>query len=280
MPAAGVARAVNPFKGTALSVEELQTALEASRLQTAALEEQLKQTTLTSEIQTVPLRKAAEAAQARTSVRTEELKLEATEKAAKDAAKAAAAEKEAERAAKAAAKSSKKKGKSGAAEAEGDQAAAPPPVIVPKAQVLSVMNIGGKLSAVLDFDGNTMVVENGTQTPRGVANIVDEHTVSLGGQTYKLSGSTLSRFTRSESSQQGLGPVGTSVPVSNTAAAGFGTPGTPLTFPASTTGVPPSARAGGVTLSPTTNTSGAGTPARLPPLQLPPGMTVLPPTGK
>lgn len=266
-------RQSNPFTGTSVTVEELQAELETARLRTAALEEQLKQTNLSQEISTVPLRKAVEAAQARASARAEMTKLEDLERAASAAREAeAAAKRESEAARKAARQSTKPKSKNNSSSSNEEQpvVAAPPPP--PSAIVMSIMSFGTSRSAVLDFGGNTLVVEQGGMTPLGQVNIVDENTVQMGGRSYKVSTATLSRYTRSEGSSTSTG---------NTAGAGLPsvtpmpqTPGAPAVVtgvrPSMPTGMPPGTSPAGIP-------SGTpGIPASLPPLQLPPGVSLLP----
>jgi hypothetical protein len=258
---------VNPFAGKPLSIEELQSELETARLRTAALEEQLKQTSLTSEIATVPLRKAAEAAQARVAARGEELKLESVEKAARDAAEVAAAEKAEQRAARAARAKAAKSTSANARASESAPALAP----VPRPTLLSVLTIGASKTAVFDFGGNTLMIEDGGLTPLGPVKIVDDRTVSLAGGTLKVSTVTLSRFA------QEVAPPG---PAS---AGGLGRAAAPAARPAGVSGGATSGQ--GMNIA-ATGTAGAGDPtgegagARLPPLQLPPGMTVLPASGR
>lgn len=270
-------RLANPFTGVAATVEELQAELETARLRTAALEEQLKQTNLSQEISTVPLRKAVEAAQARASARAEMTKLEELERNANAAKEAAAREREEAAAARKASKAGKKNAKNGqVATQEQPVVAAPPPP--PQASVMSVMSVGASRSVVLDFSGNTLVVEQGGMTPLGPVNIVDDNTVQLGGRTLKVSASTLSRYTRSETSTAAAGtanslPSVTTTPVPAAApTAGTITRPTAPNFPGSVGGIqgqqatPGAASASGM----------PGMPATLPPLQLPPGVSVLP----
>lgn len=268
-------RLANPFTGVAATVEELQAELETARLRTAALEEQLKQTNLSQEISTVPLRKAVEAAQARASARAEMTKLEELERNANAAKEAAAREREEAAAARKGSKAGKKNGKSNpAASDEQPVVAAPPPP--PQATVMSVMSVGASRSVVLDFSGNTLVVEQGGMTPLGPVTIVDDNTVQLGGRTLKVSTSTLSRYTRSETAttaaaQGGALPTVTTTPVAAPTAGTINRPTAP-NFPGSASG------SQGQQASPgAPSASGMpGMPATLPPLQLPPGVSVLP----
>jgi len=257
-PAASAPPVVNPFTQVRLSVEELQAELETSRLRTSALEEQLKQTNLTSEITSVPLRKGVEAAQARVSAKAEELKLTELERTARSQAQAESRAREAEREEAREAKRAKRARTTPASAQAQAQESVPPAPVVPT--LLSVVSMGSTRSAILDFSGNTLVVENGGTSPAGAVQILDAESVSVGGRKLKVSSVTLSRFSRSDQTQQADAsgaPIATAQPPRPAAQ--------PATQLSPTVGVP--------------STSGApadGLQARLPPLQLPPGMTVLP----
>lgn len=278
---------VNPFTGKPLSGEELQARLEASRMLTAALEEQLKQVTLAGEISLLPHRKGAEIASAKLGARGEQLKLQQLEHEAAEAARerrdAARRAKEAEKAAKDAAKR----------RAQAPVEVAPVAPVIPRPALVSVMQVGTQASAMLDFAGASLLVNDGEMTPLGPAHIVDSETVTLGGVPYRVSSSTLSRFAtpagvvapragasagrapaasavvggaQGSAADGQAGPAGQSreaAPVS--ASAGVLVPST----------VSPE-RAAAVAAESALVTGVSGTPARLPPLQLPPGLTVVP----
>lgn len=227
----------NPFTGKSLTVEQIQLKLEAAKLQTQTLEELLKQTNLNEELNNVPLRKAVEAAQARTSVKKEELaqhEMEGQVRAALAAAEAAARE------AKAAAQAAKPKtAKQKAAEAKQNAALfanAPAPLAPAPAKpvLLSVLDVAGAKSVVLDFSGATLVAADGDNTPAGTVRIIDGGSASLNGEIFKVRSNTLSRFVVSDpkldpDAKKG-GPL--SAPV---AMAGTPAPGTP----ASASALPP-----------------------------------------
>lgn len=250
---------VNPFTGRPLTAEELQRQLEAARLQTAALEELLKQTTLTSEIATVPLRKGSEQAQARLNTRNEELKLKELERVAKEAEAAAARQK-----ADAAESSKREKARAKnpqTTSTKGPSVEAMQPAPLARPTLLSVMDVGGSRSAVLDFGGNTLVVADGGVTPFGPISIGADHSVKLNGQPFKVSGSTLSRFQRSDTGDAPARGASASLPAPASS--------TPVAAPSTNTPVGSAGQVVG---------DSSGAPARLPPLQLPPGMTVMPPS--
>jgi hypothetical protein len=255
-PAAGASAMVNPFVGKPLSIEELQSELETARLRTAALEEQLKQTSLTSEIATVPLRKAAEAAQARVAMRGEELKLETVEKTAREAAAAEKAEQKSARAARA--RAAKNPGPT----ARANEAVASVPTPVPRPSLLSVLTIGTSKTAVLDFGGNTLMVKDGGMTPLGPVKVVDDRSVSIAGGTLRVSTVTLSRFVQ-EAVPEGVPSVGAGTL-------------SPAARPAGVSGGATGGQGVNIATEGTAGATGEGAGARLPPLQLPPGMTILP----
>jgi hypothetical protein len=196
-----MAEAHNPFTGKSLSVEQIQLKLEAAKLQTQTLEELLKQTNLNEELGNVPLRKAVEAAQSRTSAKKEELaqyEMDNQVLAAKAAAAAVARE------AKAAADAAKpKSAKQRAAEAKKaaeliantPAPVAPPPV---RPSLLSVLDVAGAKSVVLDFAGATLVAADGENTPAGVVHVIDGDSVSLNGVVFNVRSNTLSRFVVSD----------------------------------------------------------------------------------
>lgn len=279
--AGAAALEVNPFTGKPLSVEQIQRELEDAKIRTQLLEEALKQTNLRQEINTVPLRKAVEAAQAKTAVQREasaqddmaEAKRSAAEarqaaakaQAAKEAAERKAAQAEAQRAAKLAAK--KKVQKTDEAD-EGDEpsdearevqaakAAAKP--VLARPSLSSVMDLAGSRSAVLAYGDNVLVVQDGGMTPSGPLKVVDMNSVEVNGEVLRVHSATLSRFVVSDpkpvdpamAGRSGPAPVAASAPVVKSANEA----------------------------SPAANPAPAGQRSALPPLQLPPGVSVLPPS--
>ncbi len=276
-PAAVVAKPipdVNPFTGKPLSAEQIQRQLEEAKLRTQMLEEELKQVNLEQEKSNVPLRKAVEAAQARTAVRKEEVTVRDIEEAQKAAAANRAAEEQV-RAAKvreaardaakeAAAKKSRTKPvakASEAADSDDDSSATKrtaAPVEPPMARrptLTSVIDLAGSRSAILELAGGTLVVKDGDMTPFGPLKVLDTQSVNLNGDIYRVHSSTLSRFVVSD--PKPVDPMA----AKNVAAA-------PLTAQAQ----PTSAAQGA------SNGAPSSPPQRmaLPPLQLPPGVSVLP----
>lgn len=254
-PAAPVAPAgeANPFTGKSMAVEQIQQRLEESKLLTATLEESLKQTNLTEELRNVPLRKAVEASQARTNIKKEE-----TTQAALDQQARAAAD--AERLAKAASKpvaaaSSPKKGSKVAVTPERPVAVEAPRLAKPT--LLSVMDVSGAKSVVMDFGGSTLVATDGEMTPVGPVRVLDSGSANIGGEIYKVRSNTLSRFVVSDPK---LDPKANS---SGTAA--YIAPNN-VGAPAGAMGLP----------SLPGQVASATPPGMLPPLQLPPGLKSLP----
>lgn len=294
-PVTKSAAGVNPFTGKPLTVEQIQRELEESKLRTQMLEEDLKQTNLQQELTTVPLRKAVEAAQAKTALKREDMSqrdMEETQKAAaaarqaeerersarvakaeqelKDAREAAAAAKKAV-AKKPTKKATASKQSDDAEEGDGldasDKSArgakaeqVTPAMIRPV--LTSVIDWSGSRSAVLDFAGNTLVVQDGGMTPMGPLKILDLHSVEVNGVVFKVHGATLSRFVVSDPK-----------PVDPLAARN----GAPQLTPSALPQV-----AGAVKASGGPNDGNSTTPivvpqrTALPPLQLPPGVNVLP----
>lgn len=244
---------VNPFTGKPLSSEQIQRELEESKLLTQTLEEALKQTNIREELTNVPLRKAVEAAQARTSVRKEELAISSMDDAVKATREEANGRAKSMQLAKKALKPSKKELAEAAAMASAP--VAPPPAVRPT--LLSVLEIGGKRSVVLDFAGNTLVAADGDNTPMGPVRVVDNQSATLGGQTFKVSSSTLSRFTAAEPGFVSAKPPPPGVS-STTAYLGA-----------------PNSGVGGSPVFAKPPPTGMGQQSQLPPLQLPPGIKLL-----
>lgn len=289
---------VNPFTGKNLSVEQIQRELEETKLKTALLEETLKQTNLAEELKTLPVRKALETAQTRTAMRREEISVvEMDEKAkesasvrdaaervrkaqvaaAEQAVKDAKAAKAAQDAAARGNKSRAKKSKPGSKPAKAAQADTQPqpekqPVQkevhkpLPTAVLTSVLDVGGSRSAMLEIDGNTLMVHEGGMTPLGPVRILDSSSVELNGTRLRVHSSTISRFVTSDAKvelQKGR-PGGTAPNLA---------------------GAPPVNAAPNVGAAPEGNSSAAAKAAAaqkasatvaLPPLQLPPGVAILP----
>ena len=278
---------VNPFTGKQLSVEQIQRELEEAKLRTAVLEEALKQSNLQEELQAIPARKAVELAQAKTAVKREEIAMteldttrrvsevqrqaaertaiaqaeaaeeavraarreavERAEAAKKDAARKAKDAREASRKAKLAPKAATKTAKDGA-----EVGAVP---AVPKVALTSVMSLGGTHSAVLDVNGEAMVVEDGAVTKFGPLKVLGRESIELNGIQLNVAAAGVSRFTVSDPKL--TGPI----------KAGVGAAALPTVATASQ---PPTAQAA------SQGSGGAAPRATLPPLQLPPGMAVLP----
>lgn len=264
---------VNPFTGKPLSAEQIQRQLEEAKLRTQMLEEELKQVNIEQEKSNVPLRKAVEAAQARTAVRKEEVTVRDIEEAQRAATAARAAEEQA-RAAKAreAAKEAARKPRSKPAaaakagdastEASADDEAAvvkkqPAPVesaMARRPTLTSVIDVAGSRSAILDFAGGTLVVKDGDMTPFGPLKVLDAQSVNLNGEVYRVHAATLSRFVVSDPKPvdpTGLKSAVTAAPLTAQA------PATPVNANGAAPTSPPQRMA-------------------LPPLQLPPGVSVLP----
>lgn len=266
----------NPFTGRPMSVEQAQRELEETKLRTQMLEEVLKQKNLDAELNNLPLRKSVEAAQAETAVKKEKaIQLdieEARRAAAREAArKEEAAQREAKAAQRAAAeaaraeaeakKKAKAKPKSKAAEAEEDDEGAEQKQAqqmvprAPKITLVSVLEFQGERSAVLDFNGNTLVVKSGDMTPVGPLVILDNRSAELNGARISVHSATLGRFVASDKATEAAG--------ANRSA--------PATTPAPATQAP--AQGANSSMSLPTQPAQRTT---LPPLQLPPGVSVLP----
>lgn len=287
---------VNPFTGKPLSVEQIQRELEEAKLRTAVLEEALKQSNLQEELQALPARKSVELAQARTAVKREEVAMsdlesqrrsaeaqrqaaeraavaqaqreeDATRQARKEAAeRAAAAKKDAARKAKEereAARKSKLAPKDDSSRPATETAAAAAPAkALPKVALTSVMSFGSKHSAVLDVNGEALVVEDGAMTNFGSLRVLGRDSVELNGVQLNVMSSGVSRFAVSDPK-----PVDPTKPAAMDIR--------PVSLPVQATAPVVSQIQGSQPAGPTGSSLGAPR-ATLPPLQLPPGMTVLP----
>lgn len=294
-PAAKSAAGVNPFTGKPLTVEQIQRELEESKLRTQMLEEDLKQTNLQQELTTVPLRKAVEAAQAKTALKREDMSQRDMEETQKAAAAARQAE-ERERSARVAKAEQELKNAREAAAAAKKTAAKKPPKKSPSAKkgdetdseddadvaekgtrdnkaeqsapamirpvLTSVIDLSGSRSAVLDFAGNTLVVQDGGMTPMGPLKILDLHSVEVNGVVLKVHGATLSRFVVSD--PKPVDPLAARNAVAQLPASGL--------VPAATANKPQGSANDGNSTTPIV----APQRTALPPLQLPPGVSVLP----
>jgi hypothetical protein len=247
---------VNPFTGKPLTYEQMQADLEAAKLRTQALEEALKQSNLTEELKAVPLRKAVEMEQARTAVKKEELsrsELTANAKAGQDAKRAMTL------AEKSSAKKAAKATKAKAAQMLEDGGALRTEervVPVPRANLLSIIEVAGKRTAIFEIGGASLVVEDGESSAIGTVRIKDGRTALVNGVVLSVSPTTLGRFVVSDPK-----PVD---PASQAYKSAQLTGGTPAANPLSTQVPGPS---GAIP---------AGQRSALPPLQLPPGLSVLP----
>jgi hypothetical protein len=240
----------NPFTGKSVRYEQVLKELEQSRLRTSLLEEALKQTNLREEAATVPLRKSVEAALARTNLRKEDanfLTIEANIKAAKDAQLAAvkATPKPGTKssAAKDAALRSEMEAKVRAEQALKVATTSAVSLTPQGPALLSVLDISGARSVVLDFGGKSLVVADGGMTPAGVVRVKDDGTATVGGRSLSVHSATLGRFVVSDAK-----------------------PEVPKLAPR----VVSSANSIGGAMS------GSGTPTKLPALQFPPGLPPLP----
>jgi len=295
-PAAKPKLEVNPFTGKPLSVEQIQRELEEAKLRTAVLEEALKQSNLQEELQALPARKSVEMAQARTAVKREEVAMsdlegqrrsaeatrqaaeraaiaqaqreeDATRQARKEAAdRAAAAKRDAARKAKEerdAARKAKLEPKSESSSRGAENASAPAKPL-PKVALTSVLSFGSKHSAVLDVNGEAVVVEDGGMTNFGPLRVLGRDSVELNGVQLNVVSSGVSRFTVSDPK-----PVDPKAAAMETRTVSLpnSNPMPTVSQLSSASNVAPSAPSG----------SSLGAPrATLPPLQLPPGLTVLP----
>lgn len=207
-PPAGELAGVNPFTGRPLQLEQVQRELEGSKLRTQLLEEMLKQTNLREETNTVPLRKAVEAAQAKASIKKEELNSITLEESAKAARAAQAAQLKALTALPGKPRASKG-ARAKAVPAAKVEAAAPRAPVAPRAPTLqSVLDVAGARSVVLDFSGATLVVPDGGMTPAGEVRILDANTANIGGRPYRVHSATLSRFVTSDTKPEEPATVG------------------------------------------------------------------------
>jgi hypothetical protein len=293
---------INPFNGKLQSVEQLQRELEQTRMQTQVLEEKLKQTSLTEELKAVPLRKAVEVAQAVTAVKKEEVSQKELESAMR-APKAPAASVGVPGAVKpipvkkAAPVHTVKPAAARVTSPAGSPTSAPTPAVAqaPRPTLLSVMNVGGSRSAVLEFAGATLVVADGDQTPFGVMKVRDQNSVDIGGNTVRVHSATMARFIVSDAKavatqgaqiQGGAAAVGTQPPAPVVTSPAPGVSPAPSAY-ASPLGLP--AQANGplpaLPLPPSTPAMAAPTPANAampgvpvagPGLTLPPGVSILP----
>ena len=260
-PAAKAPVEVNPFTGKPLSVEQIQRELEEAKLRTQMLEEALKQSNLREEITNVPLRKAVEAAQARTAAKKEEFGQRDMEELHRVASVSRAAESQ-PKSVKANHDTMSSKNKTAASKSGTKRApvatdtvgestpsgeAAPTlPSRSAKPILMSVIDVSGQRAALIDFGGNTLVAQDGGMTPAGPLKILDGTSVNLNGETYRVHGVTLSRFVSSDNKA----PAATVPPHSATPAPGQASVPVPS----------------------------APQRTALPPIQLPPGATVLPPS--
>lgn len=229
---------INPFTGKTLQLEQVQRELEVYRLRTQLLEEQLKQTTIKAETDTIPLRKAVEAAQANTGVKKEIANLAAIEDnlAQMKAAKVKPAVKLASR--DEATLRVEIEAKLRAEQAmSASRALAQPQNRQPT--LLSVMEVSGARSAVLDFEGATLVVSEGEMTPAGVLHVKDSESAEIGGRPYRVHSATISRFVVSDAKPVAAKALETkqpSLPTSSLAAATKSTPAPAFQLPL---GLPP-----------------------------------------
>jgi len=293
-PALKASAGVNPFTGKPLTVEQIQRELEEAKLRTAMLEEVLKQSNLQEELTAVPVRKSVEIAQARTAIKREEvaageLQAQQTEAAAQRAAEArmraaqvAKEELEVRQARQAAAERAANERRAAArkrkAELEAakqakltpslEAAQAAPVRQAPRVTLTSVMALGNKRSAVLDVDGEVMVVEDGATTRFGVLRVMGGDQVELNGHRLAVPTAGVSRFVVSD--PKPTGPQSAGGTTNRTVSAPVGLP-TTAAVPAAVSQLPPEATAGSSTGQPA-----AAPRSQLPPLQLPPGLTVLP----
>lgn len=291
---------VNPFNGKLQSVEQVQRDLEQSRLETQMLEERLKQTNLAEELKTVPMRKAVEAAQATTAVKKEaaaQKEIEQNMHAPKVPAGAIvrtgapAADKPVLVKKKARPVGVKSTDKTGVAADKSVNGTSPvaPAVPQPRPTLLSVLNVGGARSAVVEFAGGTMVVADGDSTPFGVVHVHDQNAVDIGGTTLRVHNATMARFIVSDAKavttnggsglSAGAAAVGT--PAAPAPVAPAAQISSPIGLPAQANGalpalpLPPSTPAAAAPAN--GNVNPLNGKSSMPALQLPPGVSVLPP---
>jgi len=188
---------INPFNGKLQSAEQLQRDLEQARMQTQVLEEQLRQTTLNEELKAVPLRKAVEIAQAATAVKKEAVsqkELEAAMHAPKIPVPTAVT---APGASPKPIPVKKVTVPKKVATTVAPTVSAPAPAVkapAPRPNLVSVLDIAGSRSAVLEFEGATLVAADGQSTPFGVVAVQDQNSVSVGGTTLRVHNATMARF--------------------------------------------------------------------------------------
>lgn len=294
---------VNPFNGKLQSVEQLQRDLEQARMQTQVLEEQLKQTSLNEELKAVPVRKAVEVAQAVTATKKEEVnqkELEAALRAPKvTAAIPAAGGSKPISVKKAAPVRTVKPATTSTAATTTSQAPASAAAAAPRPTLVSIMDVGGSRSVVLEFGGATMVVADGDSTPFGTVKVRDQNSADIGGNHVRVHSATMARFIVSDAKavatlgsqvQSGAAAVGTPPPAPVvTATANFTGPApamtaSPLGLPAQANGplpalpLPPSTPAMAAPTSaspamPGAPVQGQGQPQAY---TLPPGVSILP----
>jgi hypothetical protein len=168
---------MNPYTGLSMATEALLRQLDAAKLETALLEERMKQQNLMAEMELLPARKRAEAATLVKDVRTEAKAIKAEQDGtgppvAKATPKTAVKPKIAE-----------------------PEIKAPP---APKIELMSLISGVNGVSAVVDLNGNTVVLREGEETPFGVMSVVDESTILLGKQRFSVHAHTLSRMVVSD----------------------------------------------------------------------------------
>jgi hypothetical protein len=292
---------VNPFNGKLQSVEQIQRDLEQARIETQMLEERLKQTNLAEELKTVPMRKAVEAAQATTAVKKEEAaqkEIDQNMRAPKvptgttGRAGAPAADKPVlvkKKARPVVVKSADKAGASADKTVPGT-AATPAPAPLPRPSLVSIVNVGGARSAVLEFAGGTLVVADGDSTPFGVLRIHDQNSADVGGTSLRVHNATMARFVVSDAKAvttngapgQGAGAAAVGTPAAPAPQAPAAPAASPLGLPAQANGplpalpLPPSTPAAAAPATPNATTP-LNAKTQMPALQLPPGVSVLPP---
>ena len=180
-PALAVAQAnpavaqVNPFTGTPATLEARQRDVENAKLDSVLLEEQVKQARLKADLETVPVKKAAELAQVKAQM--EVAQAQARAKLQDERIKTQPAPKPAP------------------APVAVKPAAPPPP---PPINLVSIMTVKGKRSAVLTQGANSLVVADGEQSPLGRVRIIDNQTAQVGLQQFRVHDATLARMAVSD----------------------------------------------------------------------------------
>ncbi|MNR71667.1 hypothetical protein D3C71_22980 [compost metagenome] len=238
---------VNPFNGKPLSAEQLQRELEISRMRTQGLEEQLKQTNTLAEIRNVPIRKAVEAAQAMTQAKKEEVNIHKLEQELKPPAPPPAPAAPV----KSAKELAREKAEKLAAEKRAAKAAAELAAKTPPATLLSVVQLGGKRSVVLDIKGNIATVSDGATSPVGPVRVLNDHSAEVNGWTLKVHEQTLGRFVESDPSTTG--------------AVAAVSPNNPMAVKPATSLPPPIPAANGMPPAIPAGTQGPGNFTQLPP---------------